>query len=323
MMTFLELILFRENLRPVSMDQTRSVAKMDLDNVLYLASDHFDTCNFELLKARYQDILTAFDNFEQQLTAIKKQTTDRIATEETAWLERSYQWYKRTLDERLSQHPEFTQQLRNQPVPINSEAEQIFTARLLRYADWHHSAMIIHPGKELFIQHLVANDPLYLVDESNELLQPVVNNYEEAYQQRLRCYVIEESFGQELLEKIPNGQFSLCFAYNYLNFRPIEMIKKYLIEVYQKLKPGGVFIMTFNDCERTAGVKLVDQNYACYTPAGLVKGMARYYNFEIEFFWHDNGPSSWLELSKPGTLASLRGGQTLAKIMPKPVAKSK
>jgi len=323
MMTFLDLILFWGKLRQEYSDQIKLTAKLDLDKVLYTTSNHFDPSNFEVLEARYQDILTAFDNFEQQLTAIKKQTTDRIATEETAWLERSYQWYKRTLAERLSQHPEFTQQLRNQPVPINSEAEHVFTARLLRHTDWHHAAMIIHPGKESFIQHLVANDPLYLVDESHELLQPVLNNYQETYRRRLRCYVIEESLDQELLEKIPNGQFSLCFAYNYLNFRPVEMIKKYLVEVYQKLKPGGTFIMTFNDCERTAGIKLVDQNYACYTPAGLIKDLARCINFEIEFFWHDNGPSSWLELRKPGTLTSLRGGQTLAKIMPKPVAKSK
>jgi len=322
-MTFFELILFWEKLRQESSSPIKLTARLDLDKVLHTASDHFDPANVAVLRARHQDILNAFDNFEQQLTVIKNQTTDQISTDETAWLQRSYQWYERTLAERLSQHAEFPQQLRNQPVPINSEAEQIFTARLLRHTDWHHAAMIIHPGKELFMQHLVANDPLYLIDESHELLQPVANNYEETYRRRLRCYVIEESLGQELLAKIPNGQFSLCFAYNYLNFRPVEMIKKYLAEVYQKLKPGGTFIMTFNDCERTAGIKLVDQNYACYTPAGLITDLARYYNFEIEFFWHDNGPSSWLELRKPGTLVSLRGGQTLAKILPNPVAKSK
>ena len=322
-MTFLELILFWEKLRQESSDQAKLTAAADLDKIIYTASEHLDQSDFELLKERYQDILTAFDNFEQQLTVIKNQTRDKIATDETAWFQRSYQWYERTLAERLSQHAEFPQQLRNQQVPLNPEAEQIFTARIMRYADWHHAAMIIHPGKEPFIQHLVANDPLYLVDESHELLQPAMNNYNENYQQRLRCYVIEESLDQKLLEKIPNGQFGLCFAYNYLNFRPVEMIKKYLSEVYEKLKPGGVFIMTFNDCERTAGVKLVDQNYACYTPAGLIQDLAQHINFEIEFFWHDNGPSSWLELRKPGTLTSLRGGQTLAKIIPKPVANSK
>jgi hypothetical protein len=322
-MTFLELILFWEKLCQESSNQIKLTTRLDLDKIIYTASEHLDQSNFELLKDRYQDILTAFEHFEQQLTVIKNQTRDQIATKETAWFQRSYQLYERTLTDRLSQQAEFPQELRNQPVPLNPEAERIFNARLLRYADWHHAAMIIHPGRELFIRHLVANDPLYLVAESHKLLEPAMHNYEETYQRRLRCYIIEESLDRKLLEKIPNGQFGLCFAYNYLNFRPVEMIKKYLTEVYEKLKPGGIFIMTFNDCERTAGVKLVDQNYACYTPAGLIKDMARHCNFEIEFFWHDNGPSSWLELRKPGMLTSLRGGQTLAKIMPKPVAKSK
>jgi SAM-dependent methyltransferase len=323
MMKFLDLVLFWEKLCNESSNSIKLTAQLDLDKVLDSAGAHFDRASFELLKTRYQNVLESFDLFEQELDLIKQQVQDQIAAEETAWFQRSYQWYERTLRERLSQHAEFPQQLRNQPVPLNPDAEKIFSARLRRYADWHHAAMIIHPGNELFIDYLVANDPLYLIDESHELLQPVVDRFEETYQRRLRCYVIEESLDQELLEKIPDGQFGLCFAYNYLNFRPIEMIKKYLAEIYEKLKPGGVFVMTFNDCERVAGVKLVEQNYACYTPAGLVRNLAQHLDFEIEFFWHDNGPSSWLELRKPGTLTSLRGGQTLAKIIPKPVANSK
>ena len=37
----------------------------------------------------------------------------------------------------------------------------------------------------------------------------------------------------------------------------------------------------------------------------------------------DNSASVWLEVKKPGTLKSLRGGQALAKILPKPIAESK
>ena len=323
MITFLELILFWEKLRQESGDQIKLTTRLELDKILHTASEHVDQDSFELLKVRYQDVLGTFDNFEQQLALIKKQTQDQIAIEETAWFRRSLQWYQKTLDLRLSQTVEFANNFRNQRVKISNETEKLYIARVMRYSDWRHAGMIIHPGQEPFMQHMVGSDPLYLIDESHELLHPVVNRYEESYQRRLRWYVIEESFDHALLEKIPNGQIGFCFAYNYFNFRPVEMIKKYLAEVYEKLKPGGIFIMTFNDCERTAGVKLVEQNYACYTPAGLILDLARHLDFEIEFFWHDNGPSSWLELRKPGTLTSLRGGQTLAKIMPNPVANSK
>jgi len=83
------------------------------------------------------------------------------------------------------------------------------------------------------------------------------------------------------------------------------------------------FFFFFYDCDRTAGIKLVDQNYACYTPGGLILELARHLDFEVEFFYHDRGPSSWVELKKPGQLTSLRGGQTQAKIIPNTVANSK
>jgi SAM-dependent methyltransferase len=183
--------------------------------------------------------------------------------------------------------------------------------------------MIIHPGREPFMQHMVGSDPLYLVDESYELLEPTLNNYNEQYQRRLRTCVIEEAFDRDILAKIPNEQISICLVYHYFNFRPFEMIKQYLTEIYQKLKPGGTLIMTFNDCERLAGLTWVEMNYACYNRATMIQDLATRLNYTVEFFWHDDGPSSWLELRKPGTLTSLRGGQTLAKIIPKPVANSK
>ena len=82
--------------------------------------------------------------------------------------------------------------------------------------------------------------------------------------------------------------------------------------------------MTFNDCERPAALTLVENNYASYNRATIIKNLAEKLNYSIEFFyWEQDSPMSWIELRKPGTLTSLRGGQNMAKILPKPVANSK
>ena len=78
--------------------------------------------------------------------------------------------------------------------------------------------------------------------------------------------------------------------------------------------------MTFNDCDRDKAVMLVERRYCCYTPGKLLIQLAKTLGYEVLFQWHDNGPSTWLELKRPGTLATLRGGQTLAKILPKSIA---
>jgi SAM-dependent methyltransferase len=206
---------------------------------------------------------------------------------------------------------------------IDAETELVMRSRLQNYSSWQHPGMIVRPGLEKFIDDMVSFDPLYIVDQHYDLLKPAMNQYPEEYQRRLRTYVVTERIDRDMLDKIPNNQFGICFVYNYFNFRPFEFIKKYIEEIYQKLKPGGVLIMTFNDCDRAKAVMLVEQHYACYTPGNLLQNMAHRVGFETIFTWHNNGPTTWLELRKPGTLTSLRGGQTLAKIVHKSVAESK
>jgi SAM-dependent methyltransferase len=205
----------------------------------------------------------------------------------------------------------------NRRPEITAETEQFYCTRIVRYNSWQHPAMIIRPGREIYINELLASDPLYLVDESRDLLQPAMSQFNEQYQQRLRPYTINERNSDKILEKLPDGQFGLVFAYNFFNFRPFEIIRKYLTEIYEKLRPGGALVMTFNDCDRAKGVMLVEQHFCCYTPGYLVRELAQSLGYRVTFSWTDQGPSTWLELQKPGNFVSLRGGQALAKIIPK------
>ena len=324
-MTFRELIIFWEQLQTVSSVDTYNQVQADLFRIMFVAQRSSGAVDTELLQNKYQEIIAAFDDFENILNDLKQQIQSRVAHEEKEWYQLSSQWYRSELDLRLSQHPDFPKQLRNQPVEISKQTETVFVGRVMCHNNWHYPGMIIHPGREPFMQYMIGNDPLYLVDESPDLLDMVdLSNYSEIYQRRLRKYVIEESFDHEILKQIPNSQFGICLAYHYFDFRPIEMIERYLVEIYQKLRPGGTLIMTFNDCDRPAGLTLVENNYASYTRAPAIKDLAIRLNYTVDFFyWEPGGPMSWIELRKPGELASLRGGQTLAKIMPKPVANSK
>jgi len=76
-----------------------------------------------------------------------------------------------------------------------------------------------------------------------------------------------------------------------------------------------MLVLTYNDCDRDKGVRLVEQHFCCYTPGYLVTELTQSVGFDPVFTWNDGGPSTWLELKKPGELTSLRGGQSLAKIV--------
>jgi SAM-dependent methyltransferase len=174
--------------------------------------------------------------------------------------------------------------------------------------------MIIRPGAEHFIENMVGCDPLYIIDRDHDLLQPSLDRFPQLYQNRLRPYTTNDWSNQPILEKIPNGQFGVCLAYNVFNYRPLAIIRRYLEEIYQKLRPGGALIMTFNDCDNYRAVMLVEKFCASYTPGYLIRDLAQDVGFEQVYTWGDGGPSVWLELRKPGQLTSKRGGQAIASI---------
>lgn len=308
-----ELIAYQNQLDAMSVDPIRQAADSEIEKITYLVKNqNIQILDFtKQLQLKHQSIQQAFVDMNLDLQQLKLQLKQLIETTEKPWFAESYKLYEQGMIH------ETTEYILNRRPNISAETEQFYRTRVVRYNGWKHPAMIIRPGLETYINELLGTDPLYLVDESHELLVPAMNLFNETYQQRLRPYTINERQDQDILGKLPDGQFGLVLAYNFFNFRPFEVLKKYLSEIFQKLRPGGVLAMTFNDCNRAKGVMLVEQHFCCYTPGYLVRELAQSLGYEILFSWNDEGPSTWLELKKPGEFTSLRGGQALAKIIPK------
>jgi SAM-dependent methyltransferase len=308
-----DLINYQMDLDNMSAVSIRQQADIDLEKITYLVGHQSIQLaeHASALQLKHKEIQQTFDAFEVNLNQLKIELKQLIETTEKPWFAESYRLYEQEMIH------ETTEYILNRRPEITDETEQFYRTRIVRYNDWKHPAMIIRPGRETYINELVASDPLYLVDESHDLLLPALSQFNEQYQQRLRTYAINERSGEDILGKLPNGQFGLVFAYNFFNFRPFEVIKTYLTEIYQKLRPGGMLVMTFNDCDRAKGVMLVEQHFCCYTPGYLVRELAQSLGFQVTFSWTDQGPTTWLELQKPGNFVSLRGGQALAKIIPK------
>ena len=308
-----ELVNFRSQLELMSMMSMRRDTDIEVEKITHTVST--SRIQMEEFAKRLQEkqslISQAFGAFESDLDALKMALDELISTTAKPWFAESYRLYEQEMIHDTAEY------ILNRRPNIAPETEQFYHSRLQRYNTWHYPTMIIRPGRETFIQDLVASDPMYLVDEMQELLAPAMSLFNDQYRQRLLTYTINERQGQDILTKLPQEQFGLVFAYNFFNFKPFEVTKKYLTEIYQKLRPGGVLAITFNDCDRAKAVMLVEQHFCCYTPGTLLRDLAQSIGYEVRFSWTDEGPTTWLELGKPGQLTSLRGGQTVAKIMPK------
>jgi SAM-dependent methyltransferase len=308
-MTVADLVFFKNQLDKLSVAPIYNQANASLNEFLYVVDKHSPE-NFNKFVNRHYDVKEAFDSFNKEVVTLSTKLKQDIETAEKVLFQQSYSSYH---DESI--YDAFHILGRRWQPDINLE---LFYARVRRSVDWHYPAMILRPGYEKFVDEMVGNDPLYLVDVSHKFIEPVLSKFNNHYQQRLRVYTIKEELNQKILGKIPNNQFGMILGCHFFNFRPLEVIRQYLEEIYTKLRPGGVFMMTFNDCDRWSAVKLVeDKKDGSYTPGSLIFELAKTLGYVIDYCWHDEGPQTWIELRKPGVLTSLRGGQSLAKIVSK------
>lgn len=196
-----------------------------------------------------------------------------------------------------------------------NDVRERLRATLAKNQHWRWPGMIVRPGLESFVDDMVAMDPLYMVDVDLNLLKPALNRFHPNYQQRVAKYSITEQLGQPILANLPQGQMGYCFLFNYLNYRPLELVQQWLDELWHLMRPGGRILFTYNDCDRPHGISLAEKNFMAYTPGGAIREHAQNLGFEIIDQGYAPADVSWMELLRPGELTSRRGSQTLAKIL--------
>ena len=167
------------------------------------------------------------------------------------------------------------QHILQRELQLDAGVQNYILSRVAIHSDWRHAGLVIRPGRGEWLFKMVGCDPLYLVDIRASLLEPCMNQFPPEYQRRLRRYVLRETdtHGQ-ILTGLPDGQFGICVAMNFFQFKPLELIRLYLAELYRKLRPGGILALTFNDCDRAGGVALVEQHFMCYTPGSMLLSLA-------------------------------------------------
>lgn len=304
------IVHYRNQLETTSVQSICDQAEHELAAINHVVASQQHDVGF--YKARVAKRVTAVhESFDQLLRVFDGLKTDldtAIQKHQTVYYDESTRLYQQEI---RHETPEHTLSRR---LVIDDDSNLLLRTRLRNYTDWRIPGMIIRPGNESFIEEMVPLDPLYIVDQAQELIDPAVSRFNETYRVRLRQYVISEQ-DTAILGNLPNNQFGLIFAYNYFNFKPIEMIQRYLTEAYQKLRPGGTLIMTYNDCDRAHGVELAEQNFMCFTPGSHIVKIAESSGFDVTYQHTGLADLAWIELQRPGKIVSIRGGQTLARIV--------
>ena len=306
-----EIVAYLNLLDSLSVHQEVAESTRRLAAVLHVVANHVvqvDTGSQDL-EQNFNAVKLGLDDFESTLAQIKQRLEQMLHQKESTYLAESYRLFDLEMRHDSAQH------ILSRKLVIDNESRVALQYRLKNLTDWRLPGMIIGPRTETFIEDMVPMDPLYLVDTHQDLLDPAVRSFTPEYQRRLRQYVVNDYVPGAILNDIPGNQFGVIFAYNYFNYRPMEVIVRYLQEIASKLRPGGSFIMTYNNCDRAHGVALSERSWMCYTPQRLVVAAAEAAGLELVSATDEPGDLNWIEFVRPGKIETLRGGQSLAKII--------
>lgn len=308
-----DVVAYINLLDSLSADAECKEAVRILDSILHVITTHSLQLNMfsKTLANDFETVSSGINAFAFTLDQLKKQLHEEVESQEPEYFRES---------QRLFDHEmvyEANDYILNRRLVIDADSNILLRSHLRNLSDWRLPGLILRPGRETFVEDMVPLDPLYLVDQHEDLLKPSVESFTPEYQRRLRQYVINDRQPGPILADLPQNQFGLVFAYNYFNFRPIEVIRQYITELFGLMRPGGTLIMTYNNCDRAQGVGLAERGFMCYTPKKYIVQHAENVGFEFAFEHNGLGDLSWLEFVKPGKIESIRGGQTLAKIVAK------
>ena len=292
-------------------DSAANAVLHKLDAVLKYAQDSDEPEILESMTSTRNKVAKKLDQFESTLKQLQQSVLEKIKQKEPEYFAASSSLYNHEMKHDSADH------IAQRQLNVDSITALFLQQRLKRYTSWQHPGMVIRPLHALHVDDLVACDPMYFVDTHPDLLDQVNSQFTKEYQSRLCYYQIREYTNQNIFWNLPAQQFGLIYAFHYFNFKPMEIIRDYLSEIYTLLRPSGVFAFTFNNCDFGGAVRLAEHHFCCYTPGRLIKEHALSVGFAVDFEFNDEAGTSWLELRKPGVFATIRGGQNVAAITPR------
>lgn len=285
-----------------------STAVSKLNHITHVVTEQDQTASCSISQT-FDELSNTIGKFSAQIENLKQSLRQEIIQHEQVYLSNSLRVYR---EEMIHEDPDMILKRR---LGIDVDDDMRLRTHLKNLTDWRIPGMIIRPGLENYIEDMVPMDPLYVIDHDPELMRPAIDKFTPEYQRRLREYVINDWSDNPILSKLPDNQFGAIFAYHYFNHKPIPIICKFLNEFYEKLRPGGSVIMTYNNCDLANGVERSERFWMLYTPRRLIEQHAIGIGFDLTEAYDGKGNVSWLEFRKPGDVTSIRGGQTLAKIV--------
>lgn len=314
----MKLSLLIDYLRRVEQISTQTIAQNTADSLqdlVHRVSGHsavrYEKYSLSVDMA-VKNVQSQFNNLSILVQELKAEVQQAINQVEPFYLQRSFSQF---LDYEILRSQEM--QVLSRRLDLSESISQELRHRIVRYQNWIYPGLVVRPGNSCWLDDF-RTDPLYVLDYTHSQIDQAICHLPTLLQQRICKYTINETPGKAIADFLPADQFGICLLYYYFNFRPIEIIRQWLSELYNVTRPGGHVVFTYNDCDQPHGVANYESGFMSYTPGHMIRDYAENLGFEIVRDWQPHADLSWMELRKPGTMITQRAAQCLARVVARP-----
>lgn len=227
---------------------------------------------------------------------------------------------------------------------ITTDIADAAKASINQYIDWHYPVLQfgcryngMHPRKtkesfstlggrlndpDLFLEfeeNLTGGDPFYVCDFDLKSMDNAIEKFNPIYRAKICKYQIDDSN----FSSLPQEQFNFVLSWNVFNYATPDIFEEYITNIFKLLKPGGVMMFSYNNCDIPASMLMAEIGRESYMPKRHLIDMFDRLGIEILSFQDfpneaDMFPYayvSWAEIKKPGELATVRAHSSLGKIL--------
>ena len=243
--------------------------------------------------AAISNLIVGLDRYSHSLEDLALYLDERIREMEVIFMQKDYAFFDEhkqiSTRESIMRRREFSDSLKQYIDSLNKIS-----------SEWRYPAADINPTDAVFSASLVANDPLYVVADG-DLLSYVIRKFKEITnpfftERRLRKY--------SKIEDLPDNSFGNIYCWGRYEYWPLDPFKDQARLVFEKLKPGGKFYFTYNNCEMAPSLEFCG-GFRAYQTEFIVEKMLYGLGFDkVENIEFNNGAHTIMIVKKPGELES-------------------
>jgi phospholipid N-methyltransferase len=201
-------------------------------------------------------------------------------------------------------------------ITCTEDVKQTVISKIRNHTNSKYPALEIGPGDGQWTEYMVAGDPLYIVDIHPEFLESTKSKFPIEYQRRLRSYLLGwHGVPKDDLSMLPQNQFGFIFAWQVFDFFPFDKTKVYLEQCFNLLRPGGVMMFSYNNCEFSAAAVYTEIGFKSWMPKKLIINTCQELGFEVLDTNDSLSGFHWIQIKKPGELKTVKTGQAMGEII--------